>query len=49
LVAFWDRRINPANYLFEVIREKILEDSILKTVKVTTYGTVDPLKLPLKI
>jgi hypothetical protein len=41
--------MNPANYMLEVNRENILEDSLKKIVKVDRIEGLDPLKLPLKI
>lgn len=51
LQKFWDRKkIKEAHhYELEVNRDKILEDSLQKIVKVKPVAGQDPLKLPLKI
>lgn len=41
--------LNPANYMLEISREHILEDSLKKIVQVSRVNGKDPLKLPLKI
>lgn len=47
----WDKKKvkESQNYVLEVNRDKILEDSLLKIVKVLPVAGLDPLKLPLKI
>lgn len=54
LRAFWDPQMrknlkSATNYLMEVNREKILDDSLEKLVKVKKLGDRDPLKLPMKV
>jgi len=41
--------MNPINYVLEISRDRILEDSLKKIVQVSLIQGKDPLKLPLKI
>jgi len=47
--SFWDRTISGQNYVLEVNRERILEESLKKIVQVQRIDGKDPLKLPLRI
>jgi hypothetical protein len=47
--SFWDRTISGQNYMLEVSRDRILEESLKKIVQVQRIDGKDPLKLPLKI
>ena len=47
--SFWDRTITAQNYVLEVNRDRILEDSLKKIVQVQRIEGKDPLRLPLKI
>jgi hypothetical protein len=40
---------SATNYLMEVHRDKILDDSLEKLVKCKLFGNKDPLKLPMKV
>lgn len=47
--SFWDRTITAQNYVLEVNRDRILEDSLKNIVKMQRIDGKDPLRLPLKI
>jgi hypothetical protein len=54
LRAFWDPKMRKnmkaaTNYLMEVRRDNILDDSLEKLVKCKLFGGKDPLKLPMKV